>query len=98
MPINADFACKDCKHSFTSLGDKIFSLGFLQSHHYKCIKSFVPAHDEMDPVVGKKRVPKEYKSCAVSRINRDICGPDAKNWSPKHKKDLFKMLTKEHHD
>jgi hypothetical protein len=68
-----------------------------ESHWYKCAKSFSPAHEISHPVVGTQKVKAKMDYCEVYR-NHGKCGPDAKYWAPKKKKDLFKMLTKEYND
>lgn len=92
--------CKDCKFSKMSLTNRIITLngnlgarGFM----YKCTKTYKPGHNIIDPVTGPEYVNPAISYCEVERKHGD-CGPTAKNWIPKKKKDLFKMLTKEEHD
>ena len=86
------YLCKDCKHSFVYLIDQIFYLGRPPVISYTCRKSFIPAKVEFDPVLGNKKGKGEYSSC---RYMRGSGCAGAKYWTPKHKKDLFKALTKE---
>jgi hypothetical protein len=86
--------CKDCKHSFRKVSDWLAHGS--ASFAYSCRKSFKPAHDEPDLVLGSKKVPAKYESCGVARIGRpdrtDRCGESGKFWEPKNKRDLFKYI------
>ena len=95
---NPDYPCIQCKHSFTGLSARVFWFGHPPAIFYKCRKAYVPAYVESTAVHGNVRVAEKYKSCSTARIQEEFCGPEAKQWTPKHKKDLFKMLTKEAHD
>ncbi len=64
---------------------------------YKCNKSVTPAREIIDPVTGPTKIKAETAYCSFERKHGN-CGPIAKNWVPKHKKDLFKMITKESYD
>ena len=100
MPIDPVYLCKDCKFSKMSIANNIFTLGGLvgaRGFMYKCARSHKTAYDIIDPVTGPARIKAETSYCEVERRHGD-CGPTAKNWTPKHKKDLFKALTKEHYD
>ena len=100
MAIDPVYLCKDCIHSritpFAYLS-YIFELAPPKSHWYKCTKTYKDEHKMIDPVTGPQHVKPELSYCEVERKHGD-CGPTAKNWAPKHKKDLFKMLTKEYND
>lgn len=90
--------CKDCKFSKMDVLDTIFTLGGrvgVTSSMYRCSKSIQPAHYINDIVTGLIKINAEIPFCSVERGNHGNCGPTAKHWSPKHKKDLFKVLTKE---
>ena len=100
MPIDPVYLCKDCKFSKMSIANNIFTLGGLvgtKGFMYKCTRTSKPARDIIDPIVGIARIKADISYCELERKHGD-CGPTAKNWSAKHKKDLFKMLTKEHYD
>ena len=100
MPIDPVYICKDCKFSKMDVLDTIFTLGGrmgVRGSMYNCAKTVKLAHSVLDPVTGPERVKPEMPYCSVERKYGD-CGPNAKHWVPKHKKDLFKMLTKESHD
>jgi len=92
-----EYLCKDCKHSFVSLTDRIVSFGFPDSFSYKCRKSYKPASIEGDPVVGATKVAGGYETCRLTRLSSAICGHQGRLWSPKHKKDFFKLITKENY-
>ncbi len=98
---NSELLCKDCKHSCMSLTNRIFTLNGLvgtDKYTYKCRQAYVEAEVKYDPVVGQEKIKPEYQSCIWVRREDGKCGPDGKLWTNKHKKDLFKMLTKEDHD
>lgn len=104
MAIDEVYLCKDCKFSKMSIANNIFTLGGLvgaKSFMYKCSNAIKPAHEIIDPVFGIEQVKAAMPFCSIER-NQDTqntrCGPLAKYWVPKHKKDLFKALTKEYHD
>lgn len=100
MAINTVLLCRDCKFSKLGTANIIMTLGGLvgvKDYMYKCSKAVTPAREIIDPVTGPTKIKAEVSYCSVERKHGD-CGPTAKNWIPKHKKDLFKMLTKEHHD
>lgn len=97
MAIDPVLLCKDCKFSKMNLFNKITTLGGLvgaKGYMYQCAKTFKPAKDIIDPVTGPEIKKSEMSYCESERKHGD-CGPTAKHWVPKHKKDLFKMLTKE---
>lgn len=97
MPIDPVLLCKDCKFSTLGPANIIMTLGGLvgtKDYMYKCKNSYKPEQDIIDPVTGPTKVKPELSYCAVERKHGE-CGPTAKHWVPKHKKDLFKMLTKE---
>lgn len=99
MSDESEYLCKDCKHSFMKVSDKIFTLGGsvgVSKYYYKCRKAYVEQSINYDPVLGAEKIKPEYQACIWARRTDAKCGPDGKLWQPKHKKDLFKMLTKEH--
>lgn len=101
MSDESEYLCKDCKHSFLSLPEKLVTLNGrvnVTKYSYKCRKSYVEQSVEYDPVIGGEVIKPEYQKCVWARRKDSGCGPDANFWQPKHKKDLFKMLKKEHND
>ena len=100
MAIDPVYLCKDCKFSKMSLANRIVTFNGMvgaKGFMYKCTRTLKPARDVIDPVVGPERIKAETNYCELERKHGD-CGPTAKYWTAKHKKDLFKMLTKEEHD
>jgi hypothetical protein len=101
MPIDPVLLCKDCIHSRISTWAKyssyVFELKAPKSHWYKCAKTLAPAHEIVDPVTGHEKIKAKMTYCEIERKHGD-CGPTAKSWTPKHKKDLFKALTKDYND
>lgn len=96
----SEYLCKDCKHSFRTVGDLLL-LGFNSSHAYKCKLMFKESAPEPNPVVGTKIKPSYYENCSIARMEYSSktykdghCGPEGKWWQPKAKKDLFKLLVK----
>lgn len=93
--------CKDCVHSRMDTFIKIFSLNGLlpvDEVHYKCYKFVRPEREIIDMVTGPKKLKEKATFCELARTDPKQCGTEAKFWKPKHKKDLFKMLTKDNHD
>jgi len=104
--MSENLLCKDCKHSFVTWSDRLFKIFYgrnpLGKYSYKCKKFFEPDGEEFDPVIGTVKTKGEYLSCVSLRATpitvKDYnahCGPEGRHWVPKHKKDLFKLLTKE---
>ena len=88
-----ELLCKDCKHSFRLWSDFPH---WGSGYEWRCRNRFVEAQIKIDPVIGPKKEEAYYEKCGtarMSRLTRDIkdehCGPEAKHWSPKHKKHLF---------
>ena len=62
---------------------------------YSCKKDAEHKEASFNPVTGRKVEPKiKYEWCSVARLKGSECGPEAKYWAPKHKKDLFRALIK----
>ena len=62
---------------------------------YHCQKGKQEEPAKIDAITGRKTKTKiTYKYCFLARLNNELCGPDAKYWAPKHKKDLFRAITK----
>jgi hypothetical protein len=104
MAIDEVYLCKDCKFSRMSIVNNIFTLGGhigAKSFMYKCSNAIKPAHEIIDPVFGLEKIKAAMPYCTNERTQdsqNTKCGPTAKYWTPKHKKDLFKALTKEYYD
>ena len=93
--------CKDCKYSFMSFLNYVTTLNGrvgATKYTYRCRKAYLAEEIKHDLIMGQERVKPEYQSCIWVRREDGPCGPSGKLWVPKHKKDLFKMLTKEEHD
>ena len=98
---NSEYICRDCKHSFMLLQDRILTFNGLvgaNKYSYKCKRAFGEQEIKYDPVLGSEKIKPEYQSCIWVRREDGMCGPDGRLWAPKHKKDLFKMITKESYD
>lgn len=91
--------CKDCIHSrisyFDKFGSYIFEFSAPKASSYMCSKKFKPEKEIIDPVIGTTKEKSTMTYCSVERKNGN-CGPTAKYWQPKHKKDLFKMFQKDY--
>lgn len=83
----SELLCKDCKHSFRTLGSfPIWGSGI----EWRCRKAFVPETVEHDPVTGPKKVASHYQRCSVTRFRTsEVCGAAGKLWEPKSKKHFF---------
>ena len=93
-PMNKNLLCKDCVHSFIKW-DEYPNYWILKSPYWhRCRKSFKQEEIDFNPVTGGKKLKPTYNQCSFERGREGLCGPSAKNWSPKHKKDLFKLLTR----
>lgn len=94
--IRRDLLCKDCVHSYIPWHMLPLAYGEKKHLYYLCKKTIKKrSADERDNLVtGTENKKKEYEMCAIARMNSSECGTDAKHWSPKHKKDLFLVLTK----
>lgn len=100
MPIDTVYICKDCKFGKMDISDTIFTLGGnvgVTDSMFKCSKTVTSSKITVNPVIGRKKTKPEMSYCSSERKYGN-CGPEAKHWIPKHKKDLFKMLTKESYD
>lgn len=100
MPIDPVYLCKDCKHCKMDIFSYITSLGGrvgVKDWMFKCSNTFKPAREIVNPVFGTEKIKAEMSYCDHERKN-GRCGPTARYWQPKHKKDLFKMITKESYD
>jgi len=89
------YLCKDCKHRKMDLFAWVFTLGGnvnLQDWMYTCRKSVRLEKRVINPVTGPEKIKKKLEFCSTARISNEFCGPDARHWSPKHKKDLFKAI------
>jgi hypothetical protein len=94
------FSCKDCRHSTMSMVDRIFTLNgriAVYDSNYKCSKFPEAKTVVEDMVLGLREVKAKLPYCqSVRRYGK--CGLKGTHWAPKHKRDLFKMLTKENYD
>lgn len=90
-----EYLCKDCKHSFMPLGDRIV-FPHRPAHIFKCKKGYRESEKYQDPVVGCRKTKADYEACSIMRLGHSDCGPNAKFWAPRRKKDIFKFINKEH--
>ena len=89
--------CKDCKHSFLPMSEKIPSIIFFykpNKYMYKCRLTRKDTHTEYNPVIGHETVETSYDTCSYARLKNSSCGEDGELWAPKHKKDLFLAITR----
>lgn len=86
--------CKDCAYSFVPWIDKISMLISPSAYWHKCRRTGKVVEVNFNPVTGGKKLPADYQSCSSERGYSGSCGKDAKYWTPKHKHDLFKLLTR----
>ena len=94
---NETLACKDCIHSYVPWDSRImytiFSFGKIPRMEYRCVKFTTNKPPEPDPVTGPEKFTPEYERCYSLRGYNGACKGGI-HWAPKHKKDLFKALTK----
>lgn len=92
------YFCKDCVYFKYSVWDR---LSGVKQENAKCEKSKYITKKSTNMVSGKLvggDIERSY--CVVERgsSSPQRCGPDAKYWKPKRKKDLFKYLAKENNE
>jgi len=92
--LNKEMLCKNCVHAFVPWHDYPSTWLTPGQHWYKCKRSGKQVEVDFNPVTGGRTLPADYKSCYAERGYSGECGPGAKYWSPKHKHDLFKLLTR----
>lgn len=96
--LNKDLICKDCVHSFVLIKD-LYNY-WINDHngHYSmlCKKTAEIDKSKFSPVIGYLDKNPTLRRCEEEREGFDHrrCGPNAKHWSPKKKKDLFKLLAR----
>lgn len=93
--MNKEFLCKDCVHGFVSWSDWPNHFFEKSPFYMKCKKTGVRDEHKFNPIHGYTTKDLKYKKCIEERGYSGNCGPSATRWSPKHKKDLFKVLTKD---
>jgi hypothetical protein len=86
------FLCKDCKHCKATFWARINKDP--DGHFCELL-----SQDRIDLVTGKiiRSTPVTCKEARVERYsaaNKIACGPDGKNWKPKNKNDLFRLIVK----
>jgi hypothetical protein len=63
---------------------------------YQCRLPENQDNAEFNPVTGETEGG-GYRSCRIARMNSEICGPDARRWTPKNsRKHLFTVLKQNH--
>lgn len=92
--MKTNYLCKDCKHCFITLSNQLFYAFHDTEFRYSCRKAYEETRINFNPVTGGKKGKSRYKLCTFSRADSNLCGPDAKYWAPKHKKDLFLAISK----
>ena len=94
-----EYLCKDCKHSYinplTKIASYVFSFKGPASYWYTCTRLPNSDREKFNPVTGRSVIKNFTPFCAVER-EHGYCGTEGKYWTPTRKKDLFKLLTKEH--
>lgn len=95
--MKTNYLCKDCKYSVITLRDQLIWAFHDSEHRYRCKKTIEEHEPKINLVTGKRiESNKKYELCSVARLNikSSECGPEAKYWAPKNKKDLFRALSK----
>lgn len=90
--VNKDLLCKDCIHGYVKWDELPNYWLSGDAHWMKCKKTGMIDESTFNPVTGYKQRKPNYKSAWDERGRSGDCGPQAKNWTPKHKRDLFKLL------
>ena len=81
-----EVTCQDCVHNRASWLSRTFKTN---TWSWKC--SLTYNEPKYNPVDGSTSAG-YYDSCGVARIKSGVCGPDAKEWKPRSKKNLFIYL------
>lgn len=84
--------CKDCKHSFRTISDIIFSSG---AYSYKCRQNYSSDKVELNLVIGDDKRSGRYETCSYSRLNSQPCGEIGRLWQAKDPK-KFMFMTIQH--
>lgn len=79
--------CKNCCNNQASW----FVRNFGNSVFWSCGIEGNYEPEEFNPVDGKTRGG-YYKSCSTARGKYGPCGPEARLWTPRNKKDIFVFL------
>ena len=77
--------CHDCAHSRANFLARLTRTSF----GYRCSLDW--KEPRTDNVTGKVQ-DGYYAYCASTRFNNEICGSNAKAWTPRTKKDIFTLL------
>ena len=84
--------CTDCAHARCGGPVNTF-LARLTGIQYGWQCGLVPVKGEFNPVTGTQE-PDSFMLCASERGKYGQCGADARNWAPRRKQDLFKLLAR----
>jgi len=82
--------CKDCKHSFRTWYDILFSSS--KRYSLRCRLVWKSAEEEVDYVTGPKVKDEHYETCGVTRLKSGACGNEGKLWQPKDPKKFFTYM------
>lgn len=89
------FACIDCKHAFngvpfmTSVA-RVLKIDF----GWKCGHAQSFKQGRFDAITGRTAKP-DYDHCFIRRMTGEGCGPEASQWVPVNRRDIFKLITKD---
>ena len=83
--MNKELLCIDCKHNRAGLVARLVK----NRYEFECDLNAV--EPSFDPVIGVEKKG-YYQSCAFTRLDAKICGPEAKAWTPRDKINLFKFI------
>jgi hypothetical protein len=90
--------CKDCKHSTRglALNERIGSWASDPSGKFLKCQHSLKKEVMYNPVNGHTVIKQELDYCSTQRKfdHDDLCGTNGRYWVPKHKKDLFKLMTR----
>lgn len=84
-------ACKDCIHANRDVISKVFF--YYGKAAFEC-KLAARERKYTNFVNGKTKIKKKKQLCENERENGK-CGPNGKNWQPKKKEHIFKLLRRE---
>jgi len=85
-------ACVDCVYSRCGSPVNTFLARLTDAKHgWQC--RLVPVPGNFNRVTGTQE-PDQYQMCSVERGTYGGCGIDARHWTPRRRRDLFKLLSR----
>jgi hypothetical protein len=88
------FACIDCKHAFNTMRVITPLARILKMDAgWKCGHPEALKAGRFDNVKGRTSK-LDYEYCSIRRMYGEGCGPEAEQWMPLNRRDIFKLIQK----